>query len=128
LVEKDFKLRGGASEAGDDLSAPLYVGKAPTCGPIRRIVRNRPYIAEFVSELEDFGSVRLSRCVLDLEALSFFGRERFVVGYFRYKGSYIVAEAPRDLIPADVLIFDRIVEEPRDDEVRVLSACRFCNE
>ena len=64
--------------------------------------------------------------MLDLEALAFFRRERLVVGYFRHERGNVFAEAARDLIPIDVLIFDRVMDEPRNDEVRVLSACGLC--
>ena len=66
--------------------------------------------------------------LFDLEALAFLGRKKFVVGYFRYQRGYVLAEAARDLIPVDVLIFDRVMQEPRNNEVRVLSAGRFSDE
>jgi len=66
--------------------------------------------------------------LFDLEALAFLGRKKFVVGYFRYQRGYVLAEAARDLIPINILIFDCVMEKRCEDEVWVFRARRLRNE
>jgi len=82
----------------------LDVGKATSCAPVRRLVRERPDVADLVGELEDLRTARFTWRVFCLEALALFRGEGLVIGYFLHERPDILAETFGDLLALDVLI------------------------
>ena len=88
---------------------------------VRRIIRDITNVADLVGKLDLLRSVRKVRSVFDLQTLALCLRQRFVVGEL---ADVICDDRTKllfDLIEAHSAIFDRVVQQSRDDHVAVVN-------
>ena len=129
MVELLFEPGRCPAETFHDLSGPADIFEPAFHRPIRgRAERNGAHVAGLVGKLDDLGVVGFFAGSFDLSLLTFFFRQRFVVGDLAHYFGHSLTELALDEFKRNLLIFHRVVQQRCDDQVRILTMRRLGHE